>query len=220
VHAYIIGHLKKEMPSMFGKTSKQNELIQQLDKEFLKIQQRYHLAPGDFPNLERFKQGLGLYRFDKFNSLNLKIIDKVEEALSVDLPKLMTKVPQGNRRITPMERNPFETVASSSRTSERNDLPPDYWDFSAVNKQAIMPQFNAMKPVNGKVPGSAVKPVLMETGLDTAMLAKIWNLTDWNNDGYMDSDQFAVAMHLCKAVVSGGELPDELPRAMIPNRKF
>ncbi|CAG8507245.1 424_t:CDS:2 [Diversispora eburnea] len=217
VHAYIIGHLKKEMPAMFGKTSKQEELIEKLDKEFLKIQQRHHLAPGDFPNLERFKQGLNLYKFEKFSNLKPQIIEKVDDALSVDLPKLMTEIPQGNKLIAPTERNPF---SESPRTSEKYDLPPDYWDFSAVNKQSIIPQFNAMKPVNGKVPGTKIKPVLMETGLDTVILAKIWNLSDWDKDGYMDSDQFAVAMHLCKAVMAGGEIPEELPKAMIPERKI
>ncbi|RHZ53023.1 hypothetical protein Glove_452g11 [Diversispora epigaea] len=217
VHAFIIGHLRKEMPALFGKISKQEELIEKLDKEFLKIQQRHHLAPGDFPNLERFKQGLNLYKFDKFSNLKPQIIEKVDYALSVDLPKLMTEIPQGNKLIAPMERNPF---SESPRTSEKYDLPPDYWDFSAVNKQSIIPQFNVMKPVNGKVPGTKIKPVLMETGLDTAILAKIWNLSDWDKDGYMDSDQFAVAMHLCKAVMAGGEIPEELPKAMIPERKI
>lgn len=128
----------------------------------------------------------------------------------------MSKIPHGNKPISLTERNPF---SESAGVSEKYDLPPDYWDFSAVNKSLIIPQFNAMKPVNGKVPGAKVKPVLMETDLDTTILAKIWDLADWDKDGYMDSDQFAVAMHLCKAVMAGGEIPEELPKAMIPNKK-
>jgi hypothetical protein len=80
VHAYIIGHLKKEMPAMFGKQSKQNELINKLDKEFITIRQRHQLAPGDFPNVERFKQSLRLYKFDKFHSLKPNIVEKAEDA--------------------------------------------------------------------------------------------------------------------------------------------
>ncbi|RIA91199.1 P-loop containing nucleoside triphosphate hydrolase protein [Glomus cerebriforme] len=214
VHAYIIGHLKKEMPAMFGKQSKQNELINRLDKEFTTIRHRHQLPPGDFPNVERFKQGLRTYKFEKFNSLKLNILERAEDALANDLPKLMAKFPQGNRMLSPTERNPFESTESSF-----SDLPPSYWEFSSVDKASVMSQFNALHPVNGKVPGSSVKPVLMETGLSNDILAKVWRLADWDNDGYMDADQFAVAMHLCKGVLSGGELPDELPKSMIPNRK-
>jgi hypothetical protein len=79
VHAYIIGHLKKEMPTMFGKQSKQKELIDSLDQEFIKIRQRYQLAPGDFPNVEKFKQGLRLYKFDKFSNLKPLILERADD---------------------------------------------------------------------------------------------------------------------------------------------
>ena len=121
----------------------------------------------------------------------------------------MAKFPQGNRTLSPAERNPFES----------SDLPPSYWEFSSVDKASVMPQFNSLSPVDGKVTGSNIKPVLTETGLSTDILAKVWKLADWDSDGYMDVDQFAVAIHLCKGVLSGGELPDELPKSMIPNRK-
>ncbi|RGB40991.1 P-loop containing nucleoside triphosphate hydrolase protein [Rhizophagus diaphanus] len=216
VHAYIIGHLKKEMPAMFRKQSKQNELINRLDKEFITIMQRHQLAPGDFPNVERFKQGLRLHKFENFHSLKPNILERAEDALANDLPKLMAKFPQGNRALLPGERNPFEGSEPSYLDSE---LPPSYWEFSSVDKSSVMPQFNSLHPVDGKVSGASVRPVLMETGLSNDILKKVWNLADWDNDGYMDADQFAVAMHLCKGVLSGGELPDELPKSMVPNRK-
>ncbi|KAF0492538.1 P-loop containing nucleoside triphosphate hydrolase protein [Gigaspora margarita] len=220
VHAYIIGHLKKEMPSMFGKTAKQNELMEKLDKEFVKIQQKYHLPAGDFPNVERFKVGLSVYKFDKFHNLKIQLIEKAEDALSQDLPKLMAKLPQGNRVLPPTERNPFDMTLSTSKNSSKLDLPPSYWDFSAINKQEAIAQFNSLRPNNGKVSGESVKPVLMETGLEKTVLAKVWKLADWDEDGYMDIDQFAVALHLCKAVTSGGELPEELPPALKPSSKL
>lgn len=80
MHAYIIGHLKKEMPAVFRKQSKQNELINRLDKEFITIMQRHQLAPGDFPNVERFKQGLRLHKFENFHSLKPNILERAEDA--------------------------------------------------------------------------------------------------------------------------------------------
>lgn len=55
VHAYIISHLKKEMPSMFGKESKKKDLIANLGSIFASIQREHQISPGDFPNLERMQ---------------------------------------------------------------------------------------------------------------------------------------------------------------------
>jgi EH domain-containing protein 1 len=37
IHAYIIGHLKKEMPTMMGKQKAQQRLIDNLEDEFAKV---------------------------------------------------------------------------------------------------------------------------------------------------------------------------------------
>jgi len=37
IHAYIIGHLKKEMPAMMGKAKAQQRLIDNLEDEFAKV---------------------------------------------------------------------------------------------------------------------------------------------------------------------------------------
>jgi len=37
IHAYIIGHLKKEMPAMMGKAKAQQRLIDNLEEEFTKV---------------------------------------------------------------------------------------------------------------------------------------------------------------------------------------
>lgn len=43
IHALIISSLKKEMPAVFGKSGKQEELISNMRKEFDKIQRQYNL---------------------------------------------------------------------------------------------------------------------------------------------------------------------------------
>lgn len=37
IHAYIISHLKKEMPAMMGKAKTQQRLIDNLEEEFAKV---------------------------------------------------------------------------------------------------------------------------------------------------------------------------------------
>ena len=65
VHAYIISHLKNEMPSFFGKDGKKAELIAGLANEFQKLELKFRLPPGDFPNVERFPTGAQAARLGK-----------------------------------------------------------------------------------------------------------------------------------------------------------
>ncbi|CAI0379364.1 unnamed protein product [Linum tenue] len=85
IHAYIISHLKKEMPSMMGKAKAQQRLIDNLADEFGK----FHLPPGDFPNVEQFKEVLSGYNIDKFEKLKPKMIQAVDDMLGYDIPDLL-----------------------------------------------------------------------------------------------------------------------------------
>lgn len=220
VHALIIGHLKKEMPSMFGKKKKQGKLLEHLDQEFIKIQNKYHLPAGDFPNPERFKQNLALYDMDKFKSLKEDLLERVDEALSVDLPRLMSQFPTGNPELEKSQLNPFDMTEANSEEVVNGQLPPSFWDYNNLDKNTYMPAFQNLRPRDGMVSGASVKPILVETGLPNDILADIWRLADWDNDGYLDVDQFAVAMHLIKAVQLGAQLPPKLPPSLMPTRKI
>ncbi|XP_073313556.1 EH domain-containing protein 1-like [Primulina huaijiensis] len=89
IHAYIIGHLKKEMPAMMGKAKTQQKLIDNLADEFAKIQKEHHLPPGDFPNVEEFREILSSYNIDKFEKLKPKMIQSVDDMLGYDVPNLL-----------------------------------------------------------------------------------------------------------------------------------
>ncbi|KAM7492736.1 hypothetical protein LguiA_035657 [Lonicera macranthoides] len=88
-HAYIIGHLKKEMPAMIGKAKTQQRLIDNLADEFAKVQREHHLPAGDFPNVEQFRERLSGYNFDKFEKLRSTKIQSVDDMLGHDIPKLL-----------------------------------------------------------------------------------------------------------------------------------
>lgn len=220
VHALIIGHLKKEMPSMFGKKKKQENLLKNLDQEFIKIQNKYHIPAGDFPNPERFKQNLALYDIDKFKSIKEDLLEKVDEALAVDLPKLMSRFPMGNPELDKSRVNPFDQPIADEQVIKNGQLPSSFWDRSQLDKSSYLPIFQSLHPRDGLVSGANVKPLFENSGLPNDVLAHIWRLADWDSDGYLDSDQFGVALHLIKAVEMGAQLPDKLPPSMIPNRKI
>lgn len=205
---------------MFGKKKKQEALLKNLDQVFIKIQNKHHLPAGDFPNPEKFKQNLALYDMDKFKSLKEDLIARVDDALAVDLPRLMSRFPMGNPELDKSQINPFAQPNVDAEVVKNGQLPPSFWDYTQLDKNSYMPIFQSLRPRDGLVSGASVKPVLEESGLPTETLAQIWRLADWDSDGYMDADQFGVALHLIKAVELGAQLPDKLPASMIPNRKI
>ncbi|KAK4259077.1 hypothetical protein QN277_005450 [Acacia crassicarpa] len=91
MHAYIISHLKKEMPAMMGKAKAQQKLIDNLEDEFGKVQREFHLPAGDFPNVEHFREVLNGYSIDKFEKLKPKMIQAVDDMLGYEIPELLKK---------------------------------------------------------------------------------------------------------------------------------
>lgn len=131
----------------------------------------------------------------------------------------MSRFPMGNPELAENQRNPFDDIMQPQGNTN-GGLPPNFWSFSAVDKASYTPMFHSLHPRDGLVPGANIKPVLMESGLPNETLAQIWRLADWDGDGYMDIDEFSVAMHLVKAVEHGADLPEKLPSSLIPNRKI
>ena len=87
-------------------------MIENIVAEFRKIQIQHNLPSGDFPNVERFRQKLqnGGFNFSDFPKIKDKLINKVLEALEVDIPQLMQTIPgmqsnQGNNAANPFEVN-------------------------------------------------------------------------------------------------------------------
>ncbi|XP_044496433.1 EH domain-containing protein 1-like [Mangifera indica] len=97
IHAYIISHLKKEMPAMMGKAKAQQRLIDNLEDEFAKVQRDFHLPAGDFPNVEHYREVLNGYSIDKFEKLKPKIVQAVDDMLAYEIPELLKNF-----------RNPYE----------------------------------------------------------------------------------------------------------------
>ncbi|KAL1919085.1 uncharacterized protein VTP21DRAFT_2466 [Calcarisporiella thermophila] len=116
VHAYIVTHLRREMP-LFGKQKKQQDLIARLDAEFVKLQQRHQLASGDFPEVERYRQALKAFNFDRFASRKDVLFSEVDDALTMDIPRLVQSLPVHQ----PLGQQPLLVGAPPN-----NDPPPAY----------------------------------------------------------------------------------------------
>ena len=94
VHAYILSHLKSEMPSLFYKQSKKESLIANLDQVFNQIHKAKQIPAGDFPSVTHMREQLEEYDFTRFPKLNQGLITAMEDMLANDISKLMKLLPK------------------------------------------------------------------------------------------------------------------------------
>ncbi|KAK6180056.1 hypothetical protein SNE40_012274 [Patella caerulea] len=95
----------------------------------------------------------------------------------------------------------------------------DQWDIKPAEKANYDKVFDSLQPVTGLLSGDKVKPVLLNSKLPMDLLGKIWDLSDCDKDGYLDRDEFAVAMSLVYRARENNPLPPTLPPTMIPPSK-
>ena len=95
VQAFILDHLRNEMPSMFwfGKQSKKDSLIKNLDQIFNALHESKQIPEGDFPSVRVMRDKLVGYDFSKFPKLSPVLIDKVDNMLEKDIAQVSKMLP-------------------------------------------------------------------------------------------------------------------------------
>lgn len=93
------------------------------------------------------------------------------------------------------------------------------WLITPSDQATYRNIFQTCNPIDGLVSGEAAKGVLLKSKLDYETLGKVWNLSDIDQDGYLDEDEFAVAMYLCHQIMEGVVLPDAIDPNLIPPSK-
>jgi GTPase SAR1 family protein len=209
IHAIIVNTLKEQMPSVFGKESKQAELIAQLPTIYKQIQQKHGFHASDFPSVEKMREWLKIVDFAKFPKPDPRLMAQLDEALTTDIPRLMHQFPMEQAR--PAETlNPF-----------MEDTDPNFWmHFDGIERGKYQGTFMGLAPENGKLSGRVLKKFFMDSGTPVPVLSKLWGLADIDKDGFLDADEFALAMHLLECVRTLNiQLPDILPPTLIPASK-
>lgn len=241
--AYIIGHLKAEMPNLMGKEKKQQKLIADLPNVFRTILKKNNLAPGDFPDITSFSAKLREVKFNEFSTFNQKYIDALEEVLNKDIPALMEELPSerdtpemlrakmggaaaGHMNMTampiPKTGNKYGKATDQYESNPFGYSHEDQDHYWALQESAdrLLPSFEALGPEGGFLSTQKARDVLVKTGLSKDQLRQIWNLSDMDRDGLFDHDEYVVAMFLCDAVIQKGRpIPAELPASVIPPNK-
>ncbi|XP_078133768.1 EH domain-containing protein 4 [Sander vitreus] len=222
VQAYIISYLKKEMPSLFGREKKKEELIMRLPEIYTILQREHHISPGDFPNVTKMQDMLQHYDFSKFPSLKIKLVESVDKMLATKIAGLMSMIRDEESKLPPpmvsggafegSQDGPFghgygEGISAGADAED--------WIISR-EKHRYDEIFYMLMPINGKITGVNAKKEMMNSRLPNTVLGKIWKLADCDKDGMLDDEEFALAQHLIKIKLEGFELPAELPHHLVP----
>ncbi|CAO3584881.1 unnamed protein product [Absidia cylindrospora] len=219
VHALIISHLKSEMP-LIGKQWKQEHLLSNLDQEFLKLQQRYKIPAGDLPDVDIFRTTLSTYNMDKFKPMRENLFKNVDEALNYDLPRLVSSIPSIYTALEETDTTNQQYTPPNPTTETELSL-PSCWLISTTERTKYQNLFASTVAAEGignnMLPGTIAKSILTESGLSNDLLAQIWTLSDISSDGFLDVDEFVIAMHLIKVAQDGAVLPEKLPLSLVPS---
>ncbi|XP_052413023.1 EH domain-containing protein 2 [Carassius gibelio] len=229
-HAYIISSLKEEMPLVFCREKKKRDLIYDLPIIYSRIQQRYQISPGDFPDCAKMQERLMSHDF-KFKAFKPKLLAELDELLNTDTAKLMPLLHQeketadrllvqggpflGSQMGPFIGGNPFNNYGSNEGNDHVSD---EEWVVSKY-KPKYDEIFYSLSPHEGKLSGSKVKGWMMSTHLPSSVLGRIWKLADVDRDGMLDDEEFALAGHLIEVKLEGFGLPHELPAQLVPPSK-
>jgi hypothetical protein len=118
----------------------------------------------------------------------------------IDIPRLMAMIspPKKEEPAPPLQRqqsNPFGGAGGGSDDNPFEDEPEDEdYVIREREKAAYERQFLMLNPQAGKLSGAQVKTALVETGVATGVLRKVWTLSDIDKDGKLDLDEFAIAL--------------------------
>ncbi|KAJ3408742.1 hypothetical protein HDU80_004687 [Chytriomyces hyalinus] len=104
----------------------------------------------------------------------------------------------------------FNSAVNSGNTSST-------WAITQQEKAQHDTVFKTWDPSNsGYISGDRAIQIFKQSGLSDDILAHIWSLADTQNSGKLDSNEFAVAMHLIYAKRGGKDLPKTLPANLVP----
>ena len=188
--------------------------------------QEHQISLGDFPKVAEMQEKLAHQDFTKFHVLKPRLIETVDRMLAEDIARLMQMIPleDNNRSTDPrvkggafdgVDDSPFGVGIGEGIDKGRGE---GEWVVSK-DRYKYDEAFESLNPIDGKVTGAAAKSEMVRSRLPNSTLGKIWKLSDIDRDGMLDSDEFALAMHLVNIKLEGHDLPNELPDHLVPPSK-
>jgi len=165
------------------------------------LKDKKKIPAGDFPDIALMQQRLKCHDFMTFEKESERLFKQIDNVLNHELPSLMRM--NSNSKL-PIDTNPFLEVQ---------------WEVKTDVKANYDQLFNSLAQHNGRVIGSTAREALLNTGIEVDYLRKIWELCDFEKDGTLDIDEFALALHLTEMVKQGKTIPEPLPLSLVPPSK-
>lgn len=91
IHALIIGHLRRQLPAVVGRSKAQAKLLADLPAAFEAVAREHRLPLGDFPEPARYRSILQSFDLADFPKLRDRDIRVFEEVLGGDIPALVRR---------------------------------------------------------------------------------------------------------------------------------
>uniref|UniRef100_A0A915IVP3 Uncharacterized protein n=1 Tax=Romanomermis culicivorax TaxID=13658 RepID=A0A915IVP3_ROMCU len=142
----------------------------------------------------------------------LKLIACVQQGRELAISNLTMDIPAPV--IASQAESPSLPAFGSSSQAEMSD-----WIIKSKDQAKYDEIFHTLGPLNGKLSGEQVRPVLLNSGLPNEILGRIWELSDIDKDGYLDRDEMCVALHLVYRALESDPVPVALPHNMLPPSK-
>jgi len=227
IHILIVSRIKEQVKSVYiGKSYKRQEVVNNLDKVYAFIKEKYMVTDSDFPDLEVFQSRLANQDLKKFHSVKNSLLDPVLQLWKEDLPAIMKEL--NEQGLTMKERDKvkggiFDNLDELDLTpfGARPERALDVTIFEGAwppleikNRKAR--EFQERATSSGKMTGSQARKSLERTKLPQSTLRRIWTLSDVDVDGMLDEDEFALAHYLAEQCIKGIPLPDSLPAHLFP----
>lgn len=212
IHSILVDHLRKQLPTFFGKGSKQKKLMLNLPAEFDQVHICHQIPVSDFPEIERFAGFLGERDLSAFPKLSTRQLQALDEAITTNIPNLMRKfmIRFGSSE-TLLGKNPFYTAHDRAF-----DADLDVWQWSEVDFASYASIFESFNPVSGRLSGAQCRDLFSTSGIETGRLSQMWNLVDRDRKGSLDANEFAILMHLINCEIQGFTVPSVLPPTLFP----
>uniref|UniRef100_A0A914WF97 Epidermal growth factor receptor substrate 15-like 1 n=1 Tax=Plectus sambesii TaxID=2011161 RepID=A0A914WF97_9BILA len=111
------------------------------------------------------------------------------------------------------------SIASRAATPSLPAFAHQDWGLDESDRQKYEAIFESLGPMDGKLSGEKVRPVLLNSGLPANVLGKIWELADIDKDGYLDREEMCVGLHLVYRALQNDPVPNALPLSLVPPSK-
>ncbi|KAJ2367179.1 actin organization and endocytosis protein, partial [Coemansia sp. RSA 2607] len=91
------------------------------------------------------------------------------------------------------------------------------WAITPAERSSYAAVFRQWAGGRRVLGGAQAREVFAQSGLTQAELARVWALADASNQGELNGDEFAVAMHVIFRRLAGEPIPAQLPPDLVPH---